>query len=263
MLSEFDEGLEAFLRAVTPLSAVDIDVSFETPNDEWAAKLTRPTVNVYLWDIRRSSTRAVTGVEHAQRDGVTVRRMALPRLELRYFVSVWTSEHDDERALISALTIALLGHPEISAGFLPDSVMIAPYPQLQLARSTDTDIFRLDGRMKLGLQLQMLVVADIGGGAPLAKPVSELGISLTDRDTGATSQPPRLIAGECLDPGAIGSTVRAPNGVATVNAAGRFLITARPGDTLVLETETARTVVVPPAGGVVFTGTEPIPADTP
>lgn len=258
MLAQFDEGLEAFLRAVTPLSAVDIDVSFETPNDEWGAKLTRPTVNAYLWDIRRSATRAVTGVEHTQRDGVAIRRMALPRLELRYFVSVWTTEHDDERALISALMIALLAHPEISPNYLPEPVKIAPYPQLQLARATDTDIFHLDGRMKLGLQLQMVAVADIGSGAPLAKPVSELGISFTDRDTGATSTPPRRIAGECLDPTAVGATVRSPSGYCVVNGSGRFLIAARAGDTLVLETEPPRTIVAPAVGGVVFTGTEPV-----
>ena len=60
VLAHIDESLEAMLRAAVPLSAVDIDVSFEIPDEDWAAKLTRPTVNLYLWDIRRSSNRSVS-----------------------------------------------------------------------------------------------------------------------------------------------------------------------------------------------------------
>ena len=254
MFAAVDEGIEAFLRAVTPLGAVDIDVAFETPDDEWAAKLTRPTVNAYLWDIRRSSTRAVTGVETAMRDGVEVRRMALPRLDLRYFVSVWTSEHDDERALLGGLTTAVLSTSDVPSIYLPASISHLPRPQLSLSRAGDTESFQLPGRMKLGLQLLVTIAVDTGSGTPLAKGVSEIGISLADRTTSAVSTPPRRIAGECADPALIGTSVRSPLGVAVVNEAGRFLIAARAGDEIVLETEPPLTVVAPPVGGVVFAG---------
>ena len=256
MLAAVDEGLESFLRAVTPLSAVDIDLAFETPDDEWGAKLTRPTVSVHLWDIRRSSTRAVTGVETAMRNGVEVRRMALPRIDLRYFVSVWTTEHDDERALLGALTIALLSHSDVPAQYLPASISHLPSPQLSLARAGDTETFRLDGRMKLGLQLLLTAVVDTGAGTPLAKGVSDIGISLADRTTGAVSSPPRRIAGECQDPTAIGATIRSPLGVTVVNGSGRFLIAARAGDEIVLELQPPRSVVAPPVGGVVFASSD-------
>ena len=58
MLELVDESLEAFFRAVVPLSATDVDVSFDAPDRDWSAKLSRPTVNVFLWDIRRSATRS-------------------------------------------------------------------------------------------------------------------------------------------------------------------------------------------------------------
>lgn len=254
VLAQVDESLEAFLRAVTPLSAVDIDVSFHAPDEEWAAKLTRPTVNLYLWDIRRSTNRAVTGVETADRDGVTLRRMALPRVDLHYFVSVWTTEHDDERALISALTIALLGHAELPAIYVAPSLALLPNPQLMLARTGDADVYSLDSRMKLGLQLQVVTVVDTGAGTPLAREVSELSVSVRDLQTGATDAPLRRIAGECRDPAAVGATVRSPGGIAFVNESGRFLIAARPGDELVLELDPPQTVVVPPVGGVVIPG---------
>ena len=86
MLDLIDQTLEAFFRATVPLSAQDVDVSFEAPDREWSAKLNRPTVNLFLWDIRRSTDRARTGVEELERDGRLVRRLALPRVELRYLV---------------------------------------------------------------------------------------------------------------------------------------------------------------------------------
>ena len=63
VLDLIDESLEAFFRATVPLDATDVDVSFEPPEREWSAKLNRPTVNAFLWDIRRSTHRARTGME--------------------------------------------------------------------------------------------------------------------------------------------------------------------------------------------------------
>ncbi len=257
MLAAIDESLEAFLRAVAPLSAVDIDVSFQPPDDEWAAKLTRPTVNLFLWDIRRSVGRAVAGVENAERNGQMVRRMALPRVEMRYYVSVWTTEHDDERALISALAVALLGHAEIPGAFVTSSLAGLPSPLLALSRAGDSDVYTLNSKMKLGLQLTVTAAIDTGAGTPLAPAVGELSLSTEDRTSGAKNAPLRRIAGECADPEAVGATVRSPRGIATVNSAGRFLISAQPGDELVLELDPPRTVVVPPIGGVVIAGAEP------
>ena len=73
MLDLIDATLEAFFRATVPLSAQDVDVSFEPPDREWSAKLTRPTVNVFLWDIRRSTDRGQAG-----RRGDRARRPARP-----------------------------------------------------------------------------------------------------------------------------------------------------------------------------------------
>ena len=251
MLAAVDESLESYLRAAVPLSAVDIDVSFESPDDEWAAKLTRPTVNLHLWDIRRSSVRAVTGVEHVEHNGVQHRRLALPRIELRYFISVWTSEHDDERSLLGSLLVALLARPEVPAEYLAQSMVGLPNPELLIARAGETETFSLDTQPKLGLQMMLLTVVDTGPGAPLAAPVEQIDFSLRDSVSGAQDPPRRRIAGEVADPGAVGATVRSPLAITTVNPGGRFLINARPGDEIVVETDPPKSVVAPPVGGVV------------
>ncbi len=251
MLAAVDESLESYLRAAVPLSAVDIDVSFEPPDEEWAAKLTRPTVNLHLWDIRRSSTRAITGVEQVERNGTQHRRLALPRVELRYFITVWTTEHDDERSLLGSLLVALLTRPEIPTEYLSFSMVGLPNPELLIARAGESETFSLDTHTKLGLQMMLLTVVDTGPGTPVAPAVEQIDFSLRDTVSGAQDPAQRRIAGEVNDPEAVGATVRSPLAVTTVNPGGRFLINARPGDEIVVETDPPRSVVAPPVGGVV------------
>lgn len=251
MIAAVDESLESYLRAAVPLSAIDIDVSFEPPEQDWAAKLTRPTINLHLWDIKRSSARAVTGVEHVEHNGVQHRRLALPRVELRYFITAWTTEHDDERSLLGSLLVALLARPEIPAEYLAASMAGLPNPELLIARSGESETFSLEMQTKLGLQMMVLTVVDTGPGAPLAAPVEQIDFNLRDSVSGAQDPPQRRIAGEVADPEAVGATVRSPLAVTTVNPGGRFLINARPGDEIVVETDPPKSVVAPPVGGVV------------
>lgn len=254
MLTLVDESLEAMLRAKVPLSATDIDVSFDVPNDEWSAKLTRPTVNMHLWDVRRSATRAVSGVETVERDGVRFRRLALPRIEMKYFITVWSSDARDERTLIGSLLVALLSVGEVPGEFIVPSLQTVPPPQLTIARSNEADLPDSSRQLKLGLHLTVSVAVDTGPGTPLAAPVEAIELRVQDTLSGAQDAPPRRIAGECLVPDAVGAVVRSPHGSTTVNAASRFLIAACPGDEIVIETDPPRTVVAPPEGGVVVTG---------
>ena len=53
MLQLLDESIEAFLRA-SVRSLADVDVAFEAPDREWGAGLNKPTVNLFLWDLRLS-----------------------------------------------------------------------------------------------------------------------------------------------------------------------------------------------------------------
>lgn len=254
MLELVDEALEALLRAEVPLSAQDVDVAFEAPEEDWSAKLNRPTVNLYLWDIRRSSTRAVAGTEVVQQDGVLVRRMALPRVELRYLVTVWTSDHGDERALLGGLLRAALAFGEIPSIYVPEGLAHLPPIHLAMARSDESrsDMRTLDDRFKTGLNLIVTTVVDTKVGRPAGPPVTGLDLRVLDRNTGASDHPPRRIAGEVADPAAVGVAVTTPRGSGSVNAAGRFLVPGVEGDEVVLHTEPPRTAVVPAEGGIVF-----------
>jgi hypothetical protein len=252
VLDLIDESLEAFFRATVPLDATDVDVSFEPPEREWSAKLNRPTVNAFLWDIRRSTHRAKTGMEAVERNGETVRRMALPVVELRYVVTAWTSDHGDERALLAGLMRAILAHGTIPSTFLAEPLLALEPPSILMARTGEehVDVFKaLEGQLKPGINMVLVSQVDTAVTTPVGPPVQEIEVLVADR-TGTAASSVRRIAGEVLAPEAVGVLVHSPVGAARVNAAGRFLVKARPGDEVVVETSPPRSAVVPTAGGV-------------
>jgi Pvc16 N-terminal domain len=254
VLDLIDTSLEAFFRATVPLSAQDVDVSFEPPDRDWSAKLTRPTVNLFLRDIRHSAARSRSGVEEIEREGRLVRRMALPRVELRYLVTAWTSDHGDERALLSGLMRALLAHGEIPAPFVADGLRHQPSPRILMARSTDdrADMSAsVDSQLKPGIDMMVVSDVDTDVYTPAGPPVAVFEARLSAIGDGVHDAfAVRRVAGEVADAAAVGVAVISPCGSTTVNTAGRFVIAARAGDEIVVETEPPRAVVVPVEGGV-------------
>lgn len=255
MLDHLDESIEAFFRASVPLGATEVDVSFEAPDREWSAKLTRPTINIFLWDIRRSAARARAGLQEVERGGERVRRAAPPVVELRYLITAWTSDHGDERALLSGVMSSILRHTHVPDEFLSTAMAGQRPPAILMARSGEEhlDVFRaLEGQLKPGINMIMVSDVDTGVGEPLAPGVTDIGVSVSDID-GTASSASRRVAGEAAVDGAVGVIVRSPIDATTVNPTGRFLLRAAPGDEIVLETEPPRTLVVPDTGGIRFT----------
>lgn len=257
MLELLDVGLESFLRATCPLSATDVDVSFEAPDREWSSKLTRPTVNAFLWDIRRSAQRAQAGVSLREVDGGAVYQPALPVVELRFVITAWTSEHADERALLSAVARSLLRFGRIPAEFLPETIRHLGEPDLLMARAGEdhVDVFRaLEGQLKPSLNAVLISKFDVDSAFVAAPPAAEFGVSVADRGVG-NGVLRRRVACEIVDAdarGAVGATARSPGDATTVNGAGQFLLRADPGDEIVVDVDPPLVASVPTSGGVKF-----------
>jgi hypothetical protein len=254
-LDLMDDTLEAFLRATVPLGPQDVDVSFAPPDRDWSAKLNRPTVNAFLWDIRRSLERARAGSETFERDGRLVRRMSLPRIELRYLVTAWTSDHGDERALLAGVMRTVLAHSFIPDGYLPEALRGLTPIELQMATSGEQHmevLDKLEGQLKPGINVIVFAPVDTGVFTEAGPPTTGVTLRTTNLNNAAVSEPPRRVAGKVADPGAVGAVVRSPRGSATVNPAGGFVLPAAAGDEIVLETDPPRRTTAPAVGGVVF-----------
>ncbi|GAB2460697.1 Pvc16 family protein [Jatrophihabitans fulvus] len=91
-----DDSLEHMLRAELPFPEEAGDVSFDVPSSAWAGSVTRPTVNLFLFDISRSSQPNRFTRRASAEDGRTERRKPQPMIELNYMISAWVGNDPRE-----------------------------------------------------------------------------------------------------------------------------------------------------------------------
>ncbi|MFF0746849.1 DUF4255 domain-containing protein [Streptomyces sp. NPDC004111] len=123
MIHEVDEVLGGLLRGGA-LTDSGIEVSFEAPTRDWAARRNAPTVNAYLYDIREDVARRQRGQlpVRDERD-IVVRRRQPPRwFRLSYLLTAWTKIPQDEHRLLSAVLATLLPREVLPAEQLPGSL---------------------------------------------------------------------------------------------------------------------------------------------
>ena len=63
MLSKLDETIRQLLIKEGGLDPAEIDVSFDIPNREWSAGISKPTVNCYLFDIHENAEMRQHGMQ--------------------------------------------------------------------------------------------------------------------------------------------------------------------------------------------------------
>lgn len=175
-----------------PLPARDVDVAFDAPDGEWSAALSsRPTVDLYLWDIRPNlSERDYGEVIVEEPDGRRFRRDPLPRVDCRYLVTAWTSEVRDEHSLLGDVLSAVLLHPVISSEHLPgEFAAVRPLPSMHLRSgdgSENSDFWSaLGGQLKPGLDLVVTVTMDAALRAVAGPPTERLTVRATPGATPA------------------------------------------------------------------------------
>jgi Pvc16 N-terminal domain len=129
VIQDVDDTLKALLVQTVPIDPIEgIDVKFEMPSKEWSATLTRPTINLFLYDVRenrefRSSNRTLARSED-NTTGVVSR--APVRMDLSYLISVWTTDVADEHQLLGRVLQALLRSPLLPEDILKGAMQAQP-----------------------------------------------------------------------------------------------------------------------------------------
>lgn len=185
MLHLLDDGLEAFLRAELGQSAAALDVSFALPDKEWAASVTRPTLNLLLASVNPASSEAGAGIQHFEENGERRRRPALPRMAFTYLVTAWVNDVRDEHRLLGAVLATLARPRTLEAPHLPDALRtVQPLPTMHL--NTDApdaaDLWpAIGGRFHPTLSLVVAACVDPGLSEATALPPTDVGLSVGDR----------------------------------------------------------------------------------
>ncbi|HXJ62942.1 MAG TPA: DUF4255 domain-containing protein [Actinomycetota bacterium] len=255
MLHLLDETLEAFLRAQVPLPARQVDMSFAAPDSEWGAAVTKPTVNLFLWEVRLNTSERESGMEFVEEEGVRAWRPPKPRVDCRYLVTAWTTEVQDEHRLLGSLLATLLTSREIGAEHLQGAYApVRPLPTVKVAQPEDDgspDLWQaLGGKLKPGLDLWVTATVDAVVEAEAGPPVERYELELVDRDDPDRSDRTLTVGGTAED--AEGAAVISPRGTGTVDASGRFRIRAEEGDEV--DVEGGGSAKVPAKGPVEVAG---------
>ena len=105
MLDQLDDALKRVLerRGVTE------PIVFDTPDAEWGSRVSQPTLNLFLWDIRRSLDQSEGRDLVATSSGDMVWRRQRPRIEFHYLITAWTNVIGDEHRLLGDALVAILG----------------------------------------------------------------------------------------------------------------------------------------------------------
>jgi hypothetical protein len=118
-VADLDEALRTLLRRELARHGFEgVEIAFDAPSKEWSGKLTGPTVDLFLYDLREALDRAV-GTPTEQRDNGRAVVISPPlHLELTYAVTAWTKAVEDEHRLLSQVLSILFSYGE-----LPDDVL--------------------------------------------------------------------------------------------------------------------------------------------
>ncbi len=118
MIADVDASLRALLSGC--IADEKATITFDTPSDEWAAKLKGPTVNLLLYDVREDLDGRKADWEDVRGDnGRVVGRQPPPRrYQLSYFVSAWDKTAEAEHHLLSEILRTIPGREIIPFEYL-------------------------------------------------------------------------------------------------------------------------------------------------
>lgn len=198
VIRQIDEALRELVRT-RALDGADVEVVFDAPTTDWAARRNAPTVNLYLYDIREDTRWRERGwAALTTADGTS--RVPPPRLfKLSYLVTAWTARPEDEHRLLDSLLDALLAQEVLPAELLgaelarvrvPMTVGMPPPEDRGFA-----DVWSsLGGQLKPSIDVVLTAPFAAGRTVTSGPPVEEPTIiSMTDRRDGGHERVQRYV----------------------------------------------------------------------
>jgi hypothetical protein len=167
MIDEIDEALRALLKDEA-LEGVDVDIVFDAPTKDWAARRNAPTINAFLYDIREDMRKRTRGMINEYDEGVVVGRRLPPRYyNLSYLMTAWTQRPEDEHRLLTQMLLCFTNYEAIPPERLNGRVGALDLPvELRISLPPPEDRSFADVWTALGGELKPSI--DVVVSAPLA-----------------------------------------------------------------------------------------------
>jgi hypothetical protein len=121
-IADLDEALRTLLkRELSRHGFEGVEIAFDAPSKDWSGKLTGPTVDLFLYDLREAVDRADGTPIERRGNGTAVISDPPLHLELTYAVTAWTKAVEDEHRLLSQVLSILFSYGEVPADVIAAS----------------------------------------------------------------------------------------------------------------------------------------------
>ena len=124
MFVDLDDSIRRLLVERGNLDSGEIDISFDMPTREWAAGISKPTVSLYLYDLREN-TELRNPAAWTVRPGpnnTAIKSRPDVRVDVTYRVTAFANAIEDEHHLLARVMLTLLQHPELPPELLQGEV---------------------------------------------------------------------------------------------------------------------------------------------
>lgn len=145
MLLALHNTLQQLIYQRGQISPGEVDITFEAPTRERIDTLTRPTINVFLFDVVENIELRQSDFQTTRNSNGHIERRLLPRrFDLRYMISALTTAIEDEHALLWRVLLTLVQHPQFPVELLSDDLR-AMEPPVITRVCQDEESQRLSG----------------------------------------------------------------------------------------------------------------------
>jgi hypothetical protein len=168
MIDDLDDALRDLLIRDMPISNNEIDIAFDQPTREWASRLSRPTLNLFMHDVRENNKlRTQQPYLSSSVSGVSATMGIAPvRLDVHYMVTAWANDPSDEHRLLGRMLMVLYRYKSLPEEFLYRNLAGQDYEILmKVAQYDQRDIRReiwsmLDNEMRPIVDLTMTLAVE-------------------------------------------------------------------------------------------------------
>jgi hypothetical protein len=130
MIADLDETLRQLLIDELPVKNGELDISFEQPKRDWSSRISKPTVNLFLYDLRENNVLRRHQWERLNGDpaaGLAQMKRTPLRIDCSYVLTTWAADPLDEHRLMTRAMMTLFRFPVLPEARLVGSLQHPPY----------------------------------------------------------------------------------------------------------------------------------------
>jgi hypothetical protein len=125
MFADLDEAIRRMLVERGGLNSGEIDIAFDMPTREWAAGISKPTVNLYLYDLRENMQLKDPAPWKVKRgpNNTAIKTRPDVQVDISYNITAFASTVEDEHRLLGRVLVTLLQHPVLPEDILQGAIV--------------------------------------------------------------------------------------------------------------------------------------------